>query len=66
MIIVYLVASLLGAVTTMAVLSPQGWLLALMCAPFGASALPLILAVGVYAARTVKRSLLPAGVAARQ
>jgi hypothetical protein len=65
MVIVYLVASLLGAVTTVMVLSPQGWLLALMCAPFGASALTLILAAGVYAARIVRRSLLPAGVAAR-
>jgi hypothetical protein len=37
-----------------------------LCAPFGASALTLIVAVGVYAARTVKASLLPAGVSARQ
>ena len=66
MVIVYLLASLLGAVTTVAALSPMGWLLALLSAPFGASALTLIVAVGVYAARTVKASLLPAGVSARQ
>ena len=66
MVIVYLLASLLGAGTTVAALSPMGWLLALLSAPFGASALTLIVAVGVYAARTVQASLLPAGVSARQ
>jgi hypothetical protein len=65
MVLVYLFASLLGALTTVAVLLPYGWLLALSCAPIGASALGLIVAVGIYVARTGKASLRPAAVSAR-
>jgi hypothetical protein len=47
MIIVYMFASVLGALTTVAALSPWGWLIALVSAPFGGSALTLIVAVVV-------------------
>ena len=62
MVLVYVFASLLGALTTVAALLPYGWLLALLCAPFGASALGLIVAIGIYVARTGKAFLLPAAV----
>jgi hypothetical protein len=47
MLIVYLLASGLGALTTFVFLLPYGWVVALLCAPLGGSALTLILAVGV-------------------
>ena len=47
MVIVYLSASLLGAIGTLVALSPYSWLIALLCAPLGASALTLIIAAGV-------------------
>ena len=60
MIILYAFGSLLGALTTVAVLSPFGWPMALLCAPLGGSALTLMIAAGVYVARTDKASLRPA------
>ena len=42
MIVVYILTSLVGALTTLVVLSSYGWLLALLCAPVGGSALVLI------------------------
>jgi len=47
MVIVYLFASLLGATATIAFLAPYSWLLALLCAPLGGSALAICAAVGV-------------------
>ena len=44
MIILYLFASLLGALTTTMALSPYGWAIALLCAPLGGSTLALMLA----------------------
>jgi hypothetical protein len=58
MVIVYLFASLLGTLTTIAVLSPYGWLIAFFCAPLGGSA--LIVAVGIYVGRANTASLRPA------
>jgi hypothetical protein len=52
MIVVYLLASLLGAFATGAALWPVGWLLALACAPLGGSALAFLVAVGIALART--------------
>jgi hypothetical protein len=49
MVIVYLFASLLGAFATVAVLASYSWLLAILCAPLGGSALALITASAVYA-----------------
>ncbi len=51
MVIVYAFASLLGATATIAFLASYSWLLALLCAPLGSSALALITAVGIYALR---------------
>jgi len=65
MVLVYVFASLLGSLTTVVVLAPYGWLLALLCAPFGASALGLIVAIGIYGARTARSSWLPGVVSAR-
>ena len=45
MVIVYLFASLVGALTTFTLLSSHGWLVALLCAPLGGSALTLMIAV---------------------
>jgi len=45
MVIVYLFAALVGAVTTVAPLSLFGWPIALLGAPFGASALAVVVAV---------------------
>jgi hypothetical protein len=44
MIILYLFAGLLGALTTVTALSPFGWAMALLCAPLGGSTLALIVA----------------------
>jgi hypothetical protein len=49
MVIVYVFASLLGASATIAFLASEGWLLALLCAPLGGSALTLLIAVSVTA-----------------
>ena len=49
MLIVYLFASLLGAAATIGFLASDSWLLALLCAPLGDSALTLMVAVGAYA-----------------
>jgi len=57
-IIVYLFACLLGASATIAFLASSSWLLALLCAPFGGSALALMIAVGVYALRTEREPLV--------
>ena len=52
MIIIYIFASLLGALTTLAVLAPLGWPVVLWCAPAGGSAFTLIVAALVaWAAR---------------
>jgi hypothetical protein len=58
MVIVYLFASLLGMLTTIAVLSSYGWLIAFFCAPLGGSALTV--AVGFYVGRANTASLRPA------
>jgi hypothetical protein len=58
MVIVYLFVSLLGTLTTLAVLSSYGWLIAFFCAPLGSSA--LIIAVGIYVGRANGASLRPA------
>ena len=47
MVIVYLFASLLGTAATIAWLSSYSWLIALLCAPLGGSALTALAAVGV-------------------
>src|SRR5215208_4676084 len=47
MVIVYLFASLLGALGTVVALSSSSWLMALLCAPLGGSALTLIVAAVV-------------------
>ena len=57
-IIIYLFASLLGASATTAFLASSSWLWALLCAPFGGSALALMVAVGVYALRTEREPLV--------
>ena len=57
-IILYLFASLLGASATIAFLASSSWLLALLCAPFGGSALALMIAVAVYALRTEREPLI--------
>jgi hypothetical protein len=44
MIVLYIFASLLGALTTTTALSPLGWAAALLGAPLGGSALALMLA----------------------
>jgi uncharacterized membrane protein len=51
MIIIYIFASLLGALTTLAVLAPLGWPVALWCAPVGGSAFTLVTALVVWTAR---------------
>ena len=48
MVIVYLFASLLGATATIAFIAPYSWLLALLCAPLGGSALAACAAVGIF------------------
>lgn len=45
MLIVYAFASLLGALATVLLLSPFGWVVALVCAPMGGSAFTLIAAL---------------------
>jgi hypothetical protein len=52
MIIVYLLASLMGAFATATLLWAEGWLVALLCAPLGGSALALLVAVGIAFLRT--------------
>jgi len=52
MVIVYLFASFVGALTTFAWLSSDSWLLALLCTPLGGSALSLIVALTVALPRT--------------
>jgi hypothetical protein len=47
MSIAYLFASLLGALTTLAVLWPDAWPVAILCAPLGGSAATLAVAVTV-------------------
>ena len=47
MVIGYLFASLLGALGTLVVLSSYSWLMALLCAPLGASAFTLVVAAVV-------------------
>jgi hypothetical protein len=59
MVIVYLFASSLGALTTFVVLSSYGWLIALFCAPLAGSVVATIVAV-VYDLRADERSLCPA------
>ena len=44
MMILYLFAGLVGALTTATALSPLGWAIALLGAPLGGSALALMLA----------------------
>lgn len=51
MIIVYMFASLVGASATVAALWPSGWLLALLCAPLGGSAVTLAFAASVALVR---------------
>jgi uncharacterized membrane protein len=45
MIILYMFASLFGALTTFTVLSSHGSMVALLCAPMGGGALGLVVAV---------------------
>ena len=45
MVIMYIFASLLGALTTLTLLSSYGWMVALLWAPWGGSALTLAVAV---------------------
>ena len=49
MVIVYLFAALLGAATTVAFFASDSWLVALLCAPIGRSALTLRIVVSVDA-----------------
>jgi hypothetical protein len=44
MVVLYIFASLIGALTTVTALSSCGWAVALLCAPLGGSALALMLA----------------------
>ena len=44
MVIMYIFASLLGTLTTFTLLSSYGWMVALLCAPWGGSALALAVA----------------------
>ena len=53
--IVYLFAALLGAAATIAFLVSDGLHVALRCAPFGGSALTLLVAVSVDAPRAGRR-----------
>ena len=65
MVIGYIVASFVGAVATVVALSSYGWLIALLCAPFGGSALTLITAaVVLWSGRTKKEGPRPAGISA--
>ena len=41
MTVMYMFASLLGALTTLTILSPFGWPVALICAPLGGSVFTL-------------------------
>jgi hypothetical protein len=59
MIVVYILTALVGALTTLVALSSHGWLLALLCAPVGGSALTLVvIAVDLlrYHARLAERA----------
>jgi len=47
MVIIYVLASLLGALATFVMLSSYSWLIAPVCAPLVASAVAMIVAVGV-------------------
>ena len=58
--IAYISASFLGACATIAVLSPHGWLTALLCAPAGASVLALIVAAIAAAGAMGKQPERPA------
>jgi hypothetical protein len=46
MVIVYVLASILGSVVTFVALSSYGWAIALLCAPWGGSAVAGLAAVG--------------------
>jgi len=45
MTVFYLFACLLGALTTLTILLPWDWAIALLCAPLGGSALALLMAM---------------------
>ena len=51
MVVVYALASLLGTLMTFIVLSSQGWLVALLGAYVGGTALTLTLAIAVFVLR---------------
>jgi hypothetical protein len=63
MLIVYLFASTLGALTTLAVLASYGWLVALVYAPLGGSVVAMIASVVIIAFRGAKESSTPAALA---
>jgi hypothetical protein len=52
MVIVYVFTSFLGALTAVALLSSYSWVVALLCAPLGGSALALFVGVGISALQT--------------
>ena len=63
MLIVYLFASTLGALTTFVVLSSYGWLVALAYAPLGGSVVTVIASVVIVAFRGAKEPSTPAALA---
>jgi hypothetical protein len=62
MIIVYLFATVLGALATPVILWSFGWSVALFCAPLGASAFALV--IGSLAVRAQSATSRPAASAA--
>jgi len=63
MLIVYLFASVLGALTAFVVLSPYGWLVALAYAPLGGSVVAAIASVVIVVFRDTKEPSTPAALA---
>ena len=61
MVFAFLFAALLGAVATVTALSSYGWLVALLCAPFGGSALASLIALWGFL-KTRREPLQAAGV----
>lgn len=59
MVIVYVLASLFGSVVTFVALSSYGWAIALLCAPWGGSAVAGLAAVGVCILKAEEASVAP-------
>ena len=63
MLIVYLFASVLGALTAFVVLSPYGWLVGLAYSPLGGSVVAAVASVVIVAVRGAKETSTPAALA---